>query len=894
LRFAATHERIPGSQAAANIKVTEATASALAPTAPWVVVKFGGTSVSTRPRWENIRRIAAAHRARGRRVLIVVSALSGITDKLKSIAESKRDDACCAEVRAEIVGRHEAMLSEFEASSRVALDVWIAELDRLIADPRRRTAEVAWQAEVFSLGELMSSTLGAAFLAEIGPNPLPTRWLDAREHLRAEALPNQNAWGRYLSASVAALPDPMWARALAEEGEVFVTQGFVARNAAGETVVLGRGGSDTSAGYLGALLKAELVEIWTDVPGMFSANPRQVPEARLLARLDYEEAQEIATTGAKVLHPRALSPLRRAGVPLVIKDTNRPDLAGTEIRAAAADTAPCVKAISSRKGVTLVSMETVGMWQQVGFLADVFGEFRRHGLSIDLIGSAETNVTVSLDPTENLVNSDVLSALAADLAKVCRIKVIAPCAAITLVGRGMRSLLHRLSAVLAEFGALDVHLISQSSNNLNLTFVIDEALADELIPRLHALLIRADALRAEDGAVFGPSWRSLVDAAATPTRDAWWRRRRDELIALASERSPLYVYSIEHVRKQARALRTLGAVNRWHYALKANPHPAILRALDEEGFAFECVSLAEVEAVRAAIAGVAPERILFTPNFAPRSEYAAALQAGVRVTLDALHPLAEWGDLFAGHEIHLRVDLGVGRGHHDKVKTGGAASKFGVSLDQIEEFRALARRHGAHIVGLHAHLGSGILDISHWRSVYAQLASLAEEFSRIESLDIGGGLGVPARPDEARLDLVALGETLAEVKRAYPQFQLWLEPGRYLVADAGVLLARVTQTKRKGAVRYVGVDAGMNALIRPALYEAWHEIVNLTRLDREDGDLVQIVGPICESGDVLGSNRRLPECREGDVMLIAQTGAYGAVMASRYNLRGPAEEVVLP
>ena len=210
------------------------------------------------------------------------------------------------------------------------------------------------------------------------------------------------------------------------------------------------------------------------------------------------------------------------------------------------------------------------------------------------------------------------------------------------------------------------------------------------------------------------------------------------------------------------------------------------------------------------------------------------------------------------------------------------------------EFRALARRHGARIVGLHAHLGSGILDTSHWRSVYAQLASLAEEFSRIESLDIGGGLGVPARPDEAPLDLVALGETLAEVKAAYPQFQLWLEPGRYLVADAGVLLARVTQLKRKGNVRYVGVDAGMNALIRPALYEAWHEIVNLTRLGEEPGDLMQIVGPICESGDVLGSNRRLPACREGDVMLIAQTGAYGVVMASRYNLRGPAEEVVLP
>jgi diaminopimelate decarboxylase/aspartate kinase len=925
---------MPGSQAARKkITVTEEVAPVLAATAPWVVVKFGGTSVSTRPRWENIRRIAAAHHARGRRVLIVVSALSGITDKLKAIAEARADDARCVDVRAEIALRHEAMSLELEASSPAALDRWFARLDALIADPRRARADVAWQAEVFALGELMSSELGAAFLSDVGADRLTTRWLDAREHLRSDALPNQNAWGRYLSASVAATPDPALARALAARGDVFVTQGFIARNADGETVALGRGGSDTSAGYFGALLKAELVEIWTDVPGMFSANPRQVPEARLLARLDYEEAQEIATTGAKVLHPRALSPLRRAGVPLAIKDTNRPHLAGTEIRAAAADAAPCVKAISSRKGVTLVSMETVGMWQQVGFLADVFGEFKRHGLSIDLIGSAETNVTVSLDPTENLVNSDVLSALAADLAKVCRVKVIAPCAAITLVGRGMRSLLHRLSGVLAEFGALDVHLISQSSNNLNLTFVIDEVLADELIPRLHALLIRADALRAEDGAVFGPSWRALADDAAEPKRDDWWRHRRDELVAIANERSPHYVYSIEEVRERARALRQLSplpsgeagrrpgegsggvepftsaepspqplsrgergssVVDRWHYALKANPHPAIVRALDEEGFAFECVSLAEIEAVRGAVPNIATERILFTPNFAPRDEYAAALEAGVRVTLDALHPLAQWGAMFAGREIHLRVDLGVGRGHHDKVKTGGAASKFGLALDQIDEFRALARRHGAHIVGLHAHLGSGILDISHWRSVYAQLASLAEGFSRIESIDIGGGLGVPARPDEAPLDLAALGAALGEVKRAYPQFGLWLEPGRYLVADAGVLLARVTQVKRKGAFHYVGIDAGMNSLIRPALYEAWHEIVNLTRLDEEAGDLVQIVGPICESGDVLGSNRRLPTCREGDVILIAQAGAYGAVMASHYNLREPAHEVVLP
>ncbi len=579
-------------------------------------------------------------------------------------------------------------------------------------------------------------------------------------------------------------------------------------------------------------------------------------------------------------------------MPLLIKDTNRPQLEGTEIRAVASDAAPCVKAISARKGVTLISMETVGMWQQVGFLADVFDAFKRHGLSVDLIGSAETNVTVSLDPSENLVNSDVLSALAGDLAQFCRVKVMAPCAAITLVGRGMRSLLHKLSTVLAEFGALDVHLISQSSNNLNLTFVIDEGLADELIPRLHSLLIRADALRAEDGAVFGPSWRELERGAALPQRESWWRQRRAELLRSAAQATPQYVYNLDSVRANARALRALGAVDRWHYALKANAHPAILRVLHEEGFAFECVSLAELQAVRAALPALPAEHILFTPNFAPREEYAAALDAGVRVTLDALHPIEHWGELFAGREIHLRVDLGVGRGHHDKVKTGGAASKFGVALDQVEAFRSAARSAGARIVGLHAHLGSGILDVEHWRAVYSQLASLAEGFTRIESIDIGGGLGVPSRPDETALDLHALGEGLAEIRKVYPQFALWMEPGRFLVADAGVLLARVTQTKRKGRTHYVGIDAGMNSLIRPALYEAWHEIVNLTRLDEAPAQMAQVVGPICESGDVLGANRRLPACQEGDVVLIAQTGAYGAAMASHYNLRAPAREIV--
>ena len=865
-------------------------AASLAIDAPWIVIKFGGTSVSTCPRWDNIASIAATHREAGKRVLIVVSALSGITDLLKGIGEGFADESRCAELRDTIVSRHRTLFGEMGLPKRNVIDAWMTRLDHLLIDPRCRTGDLDWQAEVLAIGELSSSTLGSMYLNSLG---LTTRWLDSREYLHAEALPNQTPWGRWLSASVRVRHDPKIAAALAARGDVFIAQGFIARSGEGATAVLGRGGSDTSAAYFGALLKAEAVEIWTDVPGMFSANPRQVPDARLLARLDYAEAQEIATTGAKVLHPRCIHPVRDERVPIRIKDTNRPELSGTEIVWNTQSTAPSIKAISSRKGITLVSMESISMWQQVGFLADVFDAFKLHGLSVDLIGSAETNVTVSLDPSDNLLNTDVLARLCVDLEAFCRVKVIAPCAAITLVGRGMRAMLHRLSAVLAEFGALDVHLISQSSNNLNLTFVVDEAVVDALIPRLHALLIRAEVMRVDDAAVFGPSWRELAEDAALLRQPPWWQRQRERLLELAAASTPRYVYSLDQVREQARGLLGLGMVDRWHYALKANPHPEILRCLHAEGFAFECVSWNEVKAVRATLSDLPVERILFTPNFAPREEYRAALAAGVRVTLDALHPIVEWGADFAGHEIFLRVDLGVGRGHHEKVNTGGAQSKFGVSLDEVETFRDHARLHGARIVGLHAHLGSGILDAQHWRSVYVQLASLAERFNRIEVLDLGGGLGVPSRPEDVPLDLVALGVALDEVKQAYPQFQLWMEPGRYLIAEAGVLLARVTQTKHKGDVHYVGVDTGMNSLIRPALYEAWHEIVNLSRLDAVADDLVQIVGPICETGDVLGSNRRLPTSHEGDVILIAEAGAYGAVMSSHYNLREPAGETIL-
>lgn len=855
---------------------------------PWVVLKFGGTSVSQRHRWDTIGQLAGKRAEEcGGRVLVVVSALSGVTNELTAIAGGADDAGARVDA---LVERHRAFARELGLEPDAVLGGRLAALRALLDDARAPGRRLDWQAEVLAQGELLSSTLGVAYLRAQG---LDFGWTDARDWLDAIELPNQSDWGRRLSASCRREADDDWrARFAAQPSRLLLTQGFIARHPGGGTAVLGRGGSDTSAALFGGLLRARRVEIWTDVPGMFTANPREVPDARLLTRLDYAEAQEIATTGAKVLHPRSLGPCRVSGVPMAILDTTRPELPGTRIDADAAHV-PGVKAISRRNGIVLVSMETVGMWQSVGFLADIFERFRRHGLSVDLIGSAETNVTVSLDPSENLVSTDVLARLSEDLAQVCRVKVIAPCAAITLVGLGMRSLLHKLSDVWATFGRERVHLISQSSNDLNLTFVIDEADADGLLPVLHAELIDSGAMPVYETGVFGPRWKDIL-GTVRPRPDPWWRGERERLLALAADGTPRYVYHLPTVRTRARQLLGVESVDRRYYAIKANPHPAILRALVAEGFGLECVSLAEVGHVFASVPGLDPARVLFTPSFAPVDEYAGAFERGVTVTVDNCELLQRWPDVFRGRGVWLRIDLGFGDGHHEKVTTGGKASKFGLAASRVEEFEALARALDVRITGLHAHLGSGVETREHWREMVDVMAGFARRIGTVEVLDIGGGLPVPYAADDEPFDLEDWGAGLADVRKVHPGFELAIEPGRFLVAEAGVLLARCSQVVEKDGVHRVGLDAGMNALIRPALYDAWHDIVNLDRIG--DGQLrdFDVVGPICESSDVFGRRVKLPAATApGDAMLVADTGAYGHVMASTYNLRSlPVEDII--
>jgi len=851
-------------------------------------MKFGGSSVSTVEKWETIAGLVQRRLADGLRPVIVHSALQGVSNALATLLETALAGDAGDGLDA-IRQRHYELADELGLDGPGLLDESLHELGQLIAGVRLvREVSVRVRVRIMAHGELMATRLGAAYLERIG---VPVKWMDARELLTSANRSNRARTRDFLSATCDFEIDQTLQGTLRDAGQVILTQGFIARNPQGQTVLLGRGGSDTSAAYFAARLQARRLEIWTDVPGMFTADPHIVPSARLLVALHYDEAQELASAGSSVLHPRCLSPLKYHAIPLFIRCTTAHELDGTVISSVTPEVEPQVKGICLRNGLTLIAMDGVRMWHEVGFLARAFGVFSENGVSIDLVSTSETNVTVSIDTSDGELSEDVVQALVADLETLCRVRLITNCSAVSLVGRKIRTFLSRLAPALEVFEEERIHLVSQAANDLNLSFVVDEKQGTRLVRKLHGSMIR----KTGGSPAFGATWEQLFSSGAAVARasDVWWMQKREELLKVATGKLNAYVYDAESVREATRVLTGLPSVDRVLYAVKANFNPEIIRILDAEGVDFECVSPGEVEWLEEVIPDLDLDRILFTPNFAPREEYEWAFDKGLLVTLDNLYPLQAWPEIFKNRKIFVRMDPGQGRGHHEHVKTAGVHSKFGVPLFEVDELKSLVESCGVEVVGIHAHSGSGVQEPDAWRTVAAQLIGVAQRFPAVTTIDLGGGLGVAEKPGDRPFDVQRLDVLLQEVLASYPQYRFWLEPGRYLVARAGVLLTHVTQVKGKRDMRYIGVGTGMNTLIRPALYGSYHEIVNLTRAGEAPSETATIVGPICETGDRLGTDRLLPPSEEGDVMLIANTGAYGYVMSSQYNRREIAPEVVI-
>ena len=859
--------------------------------APWVVLKFGGASVATAAGWDTVARLVRRRREQGVRPIVVHSAVAGVTDRLETLIELARRGEH-AGLERELGDRHRELAREMNVDDPDGcLGAELESLAQLLRGIAL-TGEAGYRArvKVLALGERLAGRLGAAALELKGIGVSP---VNPAKLLRATARDWASERDSMLHAVCAHDPDPDAAQLLDSLPGVPLTQGYIARNSEGEEVLLGRGGSDVSAAALAASIGAQRLEIWTDVPGIFSADPREISGARLLRRLSYAEAQEIATSGGGVLHPLSIDPLRDGRIGMTVRSTLHPELPGTSVGPAEESDSAQVKAVMLRSGVPLVSLETLGMWRRVGFLKEVFTCFGDLGLSVDLVSTSESNVTVTLDTDPEVLTPGLMGRLRSQLERIGQVTITTNTSVVTLVGRRIRAVLHEVGPALEAFREQPIHLLSQAASDLNISFVVEPAQARRLAQSLHGRLIVP-----EDGdELFGPAWEELTEPAPVAPAGAdapWWAERRADLLKLAEERGATYAYSLDRVAAQAARLKGLESIDRVYYAIKANSNPGLLRRVRDSGLEFECVSPGEIRLLRELFPEHEPARILFTPNFAARSEYGDALGAGVQLTVDNLAVLRDWPDLFAGRDLFLRLDPGVGRGLHRHVRTAGVHSKFGVPLFEVKQAAAAAAAAGARITGLHAHMGSGVMDPGAWEPIAETLLDCLEHFPDARVVNLGGGLGVPQHAGEQGLDLAELDAKLARCREKAPRgLEFWLEPGRYVVAEAGVLLARVTQVKGKSGARYVGVETGMNSLIRPALYGSYHEVHNLTRLEEPATRLVNVVGPICESGDVLARDRMLPECREGDVLLFANAGAYGHVMASNYNLREPAAEEVI-
>jgi len=465
----------------------------------WVVLKFGGTSVSGLVQWDTIATLLQQRVSDGNRVLLVCSAVAGITDELTALAEEPQSE----DRLIRILQRHHKLASDLQVDTSEWLETAESMLRCCVASVSSDGGHAA-RAELLAMGEWLSTRIGARFLKRF----MDAEWVDAREALEVLEEPDLSPARQWLSARCKPGADPGLRQRWEQLATVLVTQGFVASTAGGKTALLGRGGSDTSAALLAGRLCAERAEIWTDVPGLFSADPHLVPVARLLTELNYDEALEMAASGARVVHPECIRMAAATGTPVVIRDSARPHLDGTRIsKETGSLSGKCyqgVKAITCQKGMEVLLLQNTDTRREVGFLARVFDIFRRYGISIDLVATSETTTTVSVNGPENHLNERILDALVTELQTQCTVRRFCECVCINLVGAGARTALSRLQSTLLFFDDHPLLLLSQSANDLCLSMLIESRDYEKLLSDAHSVLIPGEG--GQPGGAFGPRW----------------------------------------------------------------------------------------------------------------------------------------------------------------------------------------------------------------------------------------------------------------------------------------------------------------------------------------------------------------------------------------------------
>ncbi|MHA1689138.1 MAG: diaminopimelate decarboxylase [Promethearchaeota archaeon] len=378
--------------------------------------------------------------------------------------------------------------------------------------------------------------------------------------------------------------------------------------------------------------------------------------------------------------------------------------------------------------------------------------------------------------------------------------------------------------------------------------------------------------------------------------------------------TPLYVISEDVIRERYRELKKVlnseHENNDIHFAVKANSSLTVLKILQSEGANFDCTSRGEI--FICFTAGISPEQIIYTGNMFTNEDFDFAVKKKIMINLDCISQLKRLIKVYERFNtpaseyktISFRINPKIGAGHHVHTITAGKHVKFGILEEQVVEAYLKAKNAGFSKFGIHMHMGSGIINYKDYEQPVAKFLSIIRNLWEklgisFEFVDFGGGLGIPYRPEETPLDLEGYKNVVLKPFKEFIQstnmknVNFKIEPGRYLSAESGLLLTQINTIKNNGYKLFAGVDAGFNTLIRPTMYGSYHHIIPCKLSKEKNIFEYDIAGPICESGDILGRERKLPELSENEYLAIMDAGAYGFVMSSQYNSRPRPAEILI-
>ena len=371
-----------------------------------------------------------------------------------------------------------------------------------------------------------------------------------------------------------------------------------------------------------------------------------------------------------------------------------------------------------------------------------------------------------------------------------------------------------------------------------------------------------------------------------------------QLVQLANEfGTPVYVYHAEKIKEQFEKLQKAfsGCNARFFYACKALSNLSVLRYIQKLGAGLDCVSINEVKL--GLMAGFTPDTILFTPNSVDFAEIQEGKEIGVNLNIDNISILEQFGNKYGNnYPIWIRFNPHIMGGGNYKISTGHIDSKFGISVHQMRHIERIVKTTGLIVKGIHMHTGSDIKDVNVFLQGLEILFELAMHFPDLSYIDLGSGFKVPYHEDDVQTDVVQLGKKVSETFNNYEKetgkkIEVWFEPGKYLVSEAGYFIVKANVIKQTTATVFAGVNSGFNHLIRPMFYEAYHRIENISNPHGNER-IYTVVGNICET-DTFAWDRKLHEVREGDYLVFYNAGAYGFEMSSNFNSRlKPAEVFV--